>query len=222
MSHFEGNMSHFEDNIPTWEEFKTSTSPPYRFSDDDCTYNRVPLSNLYCRESGLFILDGQVWSSTIQYYYAQMFSYDQNLYKEIRQMHDPFLIIAQFGKILTRDRKQAWQDVRTPIIKKAMYAKIEQNIQFFMELKDLPESAIDSIVDPVFEMRTNVLLFKIRKYYARKQHPLVDLPDGDLKPRIKKALNAYRVPGKLKPRDIRKRFPPRKGGHEKKGLSASK
>ena len=175
----------------TWNEYISSDASVYRFSESQCVGGAVHLSNFYVRKSGLFVIDGLTWSSVIQYYYASRFAYDGALFDKIREMHDPNKIIQDFKHMSPRSKTIKWERIATSILKRGMYAKIEQNIELFLELNRLTNSAISSIKDEPFEHRTFAFLLKIKSFYQRKGHPLDQFKRGALKPYIAKLYNSY-------------------------------
>jgi predicted NAD-dependent protein-ADP-ribosyltransferase YbiA (DUF1768 family) len=181
----------------TWSDAMYSPASIYQppqLQNGEESKETVHLSNFYVRESGLFVLDGQIWSSVVQYYYANKLAFDNVLVERIKKMHDPKKIIELFGNQCPRNKISQWYRISNPILKRGMYAKIEQNIEFFLELMNTPDQKICRIEDNPFEQDTSKFLFKIRKFYKDKKHPLDEFKKGDLKPHIARMFEGYRRP----------------------------
>jgi len=164
---------------------------PYQIPQPQNPEHENHLSNFYVRESGLFVLDGQIWSSVIQYYYANKLAFDAGLVERVKKIHDPKKIIETFGHRCPKSKITQWYRISNPILKRGMYAKIEQNIEFFLELMNTPDQEICRINDTSFDQNTSIFLFKIRKFYQDKKHPLDQFKKGDLKPHVAKMFESY-------------------------------
>ena len=150
-----------------------------------------PVSNMF-QNNGMFIVEGQMWTSVLQYFYYQKFIFDDNHRKLALENHDvKFLIKTFYGKLIP-ERHELWFGFRKAVIKRAMYAKFEQNITLYYMLMNLSDSAINSITDDItiddtvytFELQTNILLLEIKEYFAKNGHPLVDTRSGEYKPSV--------------------------------------
>ena len=187
----------------------------YKFPPFANQTNANPLSNLFYT-TDLFCIDGVWWTSVVQYYLAQKYIFDKEVYDLIIKENDTtkLLNMCRF-KNLNNKKQRKWDTIKFSILKRGMYSKIEQNIQYFRMLMKLPDSAIESISDSVivsvdhdddvismvnlsFEMEdlSKKTLFQIRDYYNKNGHPLLKNKQGDLKPNIVRIFNSYLIEDK--------------------------
>lgn len=180
--------------------------------------NLNPISNLFLDMTGLFIIDGQMWTSVLQYFYYQKFIFDHNEKNNVLKTHDIKELIKKFSKPLPSFKTRIWSSYRAAVLKRAMYAKFEQNIKMFYMLMNIPMSAIVSISDEIvvesnmnpldaetfgtdstketlkFEMDSIRYLTEIREYFKTNGHPLVDTKSGEYKPRVLESIRRYKSP----------------------------
>lgn len=160
-----------------------------------------PLSSFYS-DDGLFIVEGRIWTSVIQYYYYKKFMYDEEMMSKILQIHD----IKQLILLCGRDsaKQSQWILFRESILKRAIYAKVEQNIKIYIMLMNLSDSALSSIVDEIdhgtlkikFELNTPKILMEVKIYMEKYGHPLVDTKSGEYRPKVRDMISKYITPQK--------------------------
>lgn len=168
----------------------------YRFPSNVNEININPLSSFFFDIDGLFIVDGIVWTSIVQYYFAQKFIYIPDIVENIKNTHDTKELMRLYSiEKLPHSKQNTWNRLRSAIFKRGIYAKFEQNIKLYMMLMNIPLSALNSVTDDidelVFEIETKRVLYEIRDHFAKHGHPLIDKKFGDLKPQIKDTFKKY-------------------------------
>ena len=128
--------------------------------------------------------------------------YDEEMSNKIMEIHD----IKQLMLLCGHDssKQSQWVLFRESVIKRATYAKIEQNIKLYAMLMNMSDSSIISIGDIIehensqliFELETAKILLDIKTYMKKYGHPLVDTKSGEYRPRIKDMISKYNVPSK--------------------------
>jgi predicted NAD-dependent protein-ADP-ribosyltransferase YbiA (DUF1768 family) len=159
--------------------------------------NKNPVSNTFCDVDGQFIVEGQMWTSVIQYMLYKKYMYDPNIMKQILAIHDVGQLIATFGGEVPCQSE--WLLFRDSVLKRAIYAKFEQNIKLYYMLVNLSDSAISSIPDDVSYNNKNYkieidmarLLIEVRDYFKKNGHPLVDTRSGEYRPKVKEIMKKY-------------------------------
>lgn len=160
-----------------------------------------PIANIYVDSDGLFIVEGQMWSSIIQYLYYKKFMFDNNAMENILSIHDVGELVHKFGGNLPPSRQSLWVVMRDSVLKRAIYAKFEQNIKLYFMLINLSESALMNIPDDVvfkdqtikLETDTTWLLIEVKEYFKKYGHPLVDTRFGEYRPKIKELMKKYQT-----------------------------
>lgn len=160
-----------------------------------------PLSSFYS-DDGLFIVEGRIWSSIVQYYYYKKFMYDEEISTKIVETHDIKKLVSLYGR--DSIKQSQWILFRESVLKRAMYAKIEQNIKLYIMLMNMPDSALNSISDEIeygnlklkFELETSKILLDVKSYMKKYGHPLIDNKSGEYRPKVKEMISKYIVPTK--------------------------
>jgi predicted NAD-dependent protein-ADP-ribosyltransferase YbiA (DUF1768 family) len=171
----------------------------YRFPPNTGQVN--PISNMYSNE-GLFIVEGKMWTSVIQYLYFKKFMFDDEHANIVMNTHDVKVLLKNFGGDLIPQKQKLWVIMRDSVLKRAIYAKFEQNIQLYNILINLSDSAINSITDDLlidgqlysFETDTARLLLEVKEYFINNGHPLIDTKSGEYKSKIKDVMKKYQYP----------------------------
>lgn len=167
----------------------------YQFPPNASASNLNPLSNLYFND-GLFIVEGKIWSSVLQYLYYYKFLYDVEMTNTIVSTNNTKQLMIDCDVGMPSFKKMIWDGFRVAVLKRAMYAKFEQNIQLYIMLMNMTDSALNSIVDTIdnmaFELNTVQFLFEIRNYFKENGHPLVDTQSGEYRPRIREIIKKYK------------------------------
>lgn len=158
----------------------------YRFGPQE-PIATLCLSSTYYTQTGQFYLDGVWWPSAIHCYYAKKFI--QIPIKDVLALN-----VDEILNLLSANPSdKLWGSISISIMRRILYTKIEQNIQYYRFLMELPMSAIDSIIENIDNIDLSGMLFHIRRYYNDKNHPLINPKNGKLNSRVSKQYDSWKL-----------------------------
>lgn len=117
----------------------------------------------YTSPNSQFYLDGKWWDSALHCYYYTKFPEDTNIGMSLKKIKSK----------LGNKNNTLWNSIKIPIMRRILYSKFEQNIQYFKILMGLHDSAINSIDEEFDGISIKNILFHIRTYYIKNGHPLM-------------------------------------------------
>lgn len=145
--------------MATFSEVKPHINFIYRLTPEQVSM--TCLSNEHISSEGQFYLDGQFWESALHCYYYTKFP------------DSPSLTVEEIKAKLKHEKSKLWNSIKIPIMRRILFSKFEQNIQYFKVLMDLCDSAINSIDEVYDGISVKEILFYIREYYIKNGHPLI-------------------------------------------------